>query len=251
MRILITGGRGTLGRLLVPRLQAAGHDVVVTSRSAGGDAPGGAEVRALDFSARELPDGLLDDIDVLIPAATDPMRTKSVDVGGTQRLVEGAARAGVSHVLFLSIVGIDDHPYPYYRAKLAAERIIEAGEVPSTILRATQFHEFLARIFATGPVVMTIRDVAFQVIDGGAVADRMVELVEAGPSGRVDDLGGPEAIDMRELATTWKDATGGGGPIVSLPVWGRSVAAFRAGQHHTPNRATGTPTWAQWLARHA
>src|SRR3712207_7965014 len=73
-----------------------------------------------------------------------PIRTRHVDVEGTERLLGVAGRAGVSHFHFISVVGVDRNPYfPYYRLKLETERIVERSEVPWTILRATQFHGFI------------------------------------------------------------------------------------------------------------
>lgn len=244
MRVMVTGGRGTFGRLLVPRLEAAGHDVVITSRSAPAGARGA--VRRLDLR-HDVEPGLLDDVDAIVHAASDPARTRTVDVAGSARLLAAAGAAGIGHVLYLSIVGVDDHPFPYYRAKVAVEELLDRSPVPHTTWRVTQFHEFLARIFSTGPVVMWSRDVGFQVIDGDEVARRTVELVEAGPVGRAPDLGGPETLSMEHLARTWRAATGTRRPVVRVPAPGAIGRAFREGRHHTANRAEGTRTWDEWL----
>ncbi len=246
MNVLVTGGRGTLGRLLVPRLVAAGHDVIVTSRS-DREPPPGTTLRRLDLTEEAIPPATLDGVDTIVHAASNPARTKSVDIEGTQRLLTAAHDAGVGHVVYLSIVGVDGHPFPYYKAKVAAERLIAEGDVPHTIFRATQFHEFLDRIFKTGPIIAAFRGIEFQVIDGGVVADRLVELIAAGPAGRADDLGGPQGEDMRSMAERWKTATGTRQPLVPLPALGKAARAFKEKRHFTPNRAQGTPTWDDWL----
>lgn len=247
MNVMVTGGRGTLGRLLVPRLVAAGHEVIVTSRS-DRPAPAGTSLRRLDLTEEHVDPAAFDGVDTLVHAASNPARTKSVDVKGTDQLLDAAAAAEVTHLVYLSIVGIDDHPFPYYKAKLAAERLIEQHSTPHTLLRATQFHEFLDRIFSTGPLITVFPGLEFQVIDGGVVADRLVELVAAGPSGRADDIGGPQSESMRDMATSWKRATGSRKPIVRIPVFGKTARAFRERRHHTANRLAGTPTWDEWLA---
>jgi uncharacterized protein YbjT (DUF2867 family) len=246
MRVMITGGRGTLGKLLVPRLQAAGHEVVITSRS-DGHAQTGVELRRLDLAASPIPPGTFDGIDTIVHAASNPGRPSTVDVQGTALLVGTAAHTGVGHLIYPSIVGVDDHPFFYYRAKRAAEQRIEDGEVPHTIVRATQFHEFLARIFSTGPFITVFPGFSFQVIDGGFVADQVVGLVAAGAQGRVPDLGGPRAERMRRMAAKWKAVSGSRRPVVPVPVVGRTARAFRQNKHHTPNRANGTPAWDTWL----
>ncbi len=249
MRVMVTGGRGTLGKLLLPRLLAAGHEVVITSRS---DHPSesGPERRRLDLARPEVTPGIFDGIDTIIHAASNPARPATVDVRGTALLTGAAAQTGVEHLIYPSIVGVDDHPFFYYRAKAAAEQRIEQGRVPHTIVRATQFHEFLDRIFSTGPFITVFPGFSFQVIDGDYVADRLVALVAAGPQGRVADLGGPHPERMRSMAATWKAASRSRRPVVPVPVVGKTAAAFRRNQHHTPNRATGTPTWDTWLERH-
>jgi uncharacterized protein YbjT (DUF2867 family) len=158
----------------------------------------------------------------------------------------------VAHLLYISIVGIDDFPFAYYRAKRAAEGLIEGASVPWTILRATQFHElldqrFLPALFALPLVALVPTDFRFQTVDSGEVADRMVELVEAGPSGRADDVGGPEVLTMGEIASTWKQARGLSRAIVPLPVPGAAAAAFRRGQNTCPDRRYGTITWPDYL----
>lgn len=243
MTTLVTGGTGTLGRLLVPRLETSGQPVIITSRK---DRPGS---RQLDLAKGTGLDAAVSGIDTIVHAATDPARSRKVDVEGTRALLEAAKAAGVGHVLYLSIVGIDDHPFPYYRSKKLAEEVVAASGVPWTILRTTQFHEFLDRIFNTGPVITVFRGIEFQVIDGGVVADRLAELVSLGPSGRADDMGGPRAEPMRDMATSWKKATSCREPIVTIPVVGKSAAAFKARKHHTPNARRDTPTWQQWLDR--
>lgn len=246
MTVMITGGRGTFGKLATPRLLAAGYEVIVTSRS-NRPPPPGTERRILDLSGDHFSERILEGVDTIIHAASNPAHPISVDVRGTTLLVEAAERAGVGHLIYLSIVGVDDHPFPYYRAKAAAESRVEGGSVPSTILRATQFHEFLDRIFRTGPFIAVFPGFEFQVVDGAIVADRVVELVAAGPQGRVADLGGPQAERMRRMATTWKQATGSRQPVIPVPVIGRTARAFRHKRHHSTNHAIGTRTWDAWL----
>ena len=166
--ILVTGGTGSLGRRVVDRLRSAGRDVRVLSRSG---RPG--TVRA-DLLTGEGLDGVVEGIDAIVHCASSPTKTRQTDVEGTERLLRAAGRAGVSHFVFISIVGVDRNPYfPYYRMKLEVERVIESSPVPWTILRATQFHEFVLRIVQLLdriPVMMTPRGFLLQPIDIGEVA---------------------------------------------------------------------------------
>ena len=247
-QVLVTGGRGTLGRLLVPGLQDAGHIVIVSSRRER-TPPEGAELRVLDLSSGTIGEEIFDGIDVVIHAASNAGRSKAVDVTGTELLVGAAERASVGHIIYPSIVGIDDHPFPYYRSKLEAEGLIDAGATPHTILRATQFHQFLDRIFGSfGPIIPVFRGFEWQVIDGSVVADRLVELVATEPQGRVPDIGGPRSEPMHEMAHSWREASGSGKPIMPVPNFGKSRKAFLAKAHHTPNRVEASPTWDDYLA---
>jgi uncharacterized protein YbjT (DUF2867 family) len=195
-------------------------------------------------------------VDTIVHCASTPVRTQQVDVAGTERLLELASAAGVSHLLYISIVGIDDFPFSYYQAKLATERRIEASSVPFTILRATQFHEllderFLPPLFRLPLVALVPTELKFQVIDSGEVARRMVELVAAGASGRVADVGGPEVRTMGELATSWMRARGITRRVLHLPLPGRAAAAFRRGQNTCPDQRYGRITWEDYLAGNA
>ena len=119
--ILVTGGTGSLGSGVVDRLNVAGEDVRVMSRYRRANT-----VRA-DLLTGEGLEEAVEGIGTIIHCASSPLRkTRQVDVEGTRRLLQEAARAGVSHVVFISIVGIDRNPYyPYFRHKLAAERAVD------------------------------------------------------------------------------------------------------------------------------
>lgn len=256
-RTLITGGTGVLGRQLIAPLLAAGHTVRLSSRGArrsGPEFPPEVEWARTSLASGEGLKEAVADVDIVVHAASTPVAAKKVDVEGTGRLLEHAAEAGVSHLLYISIVGIDGFPFPYYEAKLATERVIEAGAVPFTILRATQFHEllderFLPPLFKLPLVAFVPKDLQFQVIDSGEVASRMVELVEAGPSGRVADVGGPSVRTMGELAESWMHTRRMRRKIVNLAVPGRAAAAFREGRNTCPELTYGRITWEQYLER--
>lgn len=244
MTVLVTGGRGVFGSLLTSSLRARGSEVVISSRR---NTPG---VRHLDLTRGSVDPSLFDGISTLVHAATNPARPNTVDVSGTERLLEAARRADLQHFVYLSIVGVDDHPFPYYKAKQRAEQLIESSPVPSTIIRATQFHEFLARIFDTGPVIVRFSGFEFQVIDGATVAARVAAITEAEPMGRVADIGGPESVTMQHMAESWKRVRGSRKPIVTVPLRGKIASSFRERRHFTPNRVEDSPTWDEWLRSH-
>jgi hypothetical protein len=183
---LVTGATGTLGIPTVTRLRAAGHDVRALSRRSGpglttGDLLTGAGIREAVAGA-----------DTVLHLATGP-RGKG-DVEATRTLIDAAAAADVRHVVLISIVGIDDIPLGYYRDKVVIERLVQESGVPHTILRATQFHSFVAAMFTAqrrSPVVLA-PSIPLQPIAVEEIADRLVELAGSPPCGRAADIGGPE-----------------------------------------------------------
>ena len=250
--VLLTGATGMLGRELRPRLLAAGHEVRAASRSPPSD--GDVEWVELDLVDGTGLQEAVAGVDIVVHAASNPRGdSEAVDVRGTERLLAAAADAGVANFLYVSIVGIDEIPYSYYEHKLAAERAVEASPAPSTIVRATQFHPFIASLLdsvARLPVWPLPTGFRLQPIDTGEAAAAIVEHATPEPAGRVSDIGGPEVLTARDLAEAYRDARGLRRPIVRLPLPGDIASAFRAGEATCPDRAVGTTTWAEWLAAH-
>ncbi|MDP3209043.1 MAG: NAD(P)H-binding protein, partial [Rhodoglobus sp.] len=224
--ILVTGGTGSLGRPTADLLNSAGHDVRVLSRT-----PGDGRVPGNLTTGAGLADALAG-IETVLHLATTAGRK---DVAQTRNLVESARSADVTHLVYISIVGVDANPYPYYRAKLACERIIEESGIPFTILRATQFHSFVTGFLKSQrrlPFIFSL-DVPDQPISVDETAQRLVELVASAPAGRVADIGGPEQLPVRSLVNTWQAARGTHKPVWTLPLFGKTIHAFKNGNHMT------------------
>lgn len=250
--VLVTGGTGMLGSVLVPALCNAEHDVRVLSRSPDSGSDERASVVQGDLRDPDSVAPALEGVSTVVHAATSPRRrTRPVDVEGTRHLLERCAAAAVGHFLFPSIVGVDRHPLRYYRAKWEAEQAVEAGPVPWTIARATQFHDLLDAIFgmlARSPVVPYGRGFVFQPVATAEYVDTLVDLVGEGPSGRAPDTGGPEVRPLKDLLGTWLEGRGKRRLTLPVPIRGRTGRAFRQGVHTCPDRAVGAVTWEQHLA---
>ncbi len=249
--ILVTGGTGTLGRVLVARLRERGRVPRVLSRHAGeGRAVGDLETGA---GVPEAVGG----VDAVVHAASRPGH----DVAQTETLLaalraEGAQRAsGVApHLVFVSIVGVDRVPLAYYRDKVEVERLVAASGVPWTVLRATQFHDLLAKLVGTlgrSPVLPVLAGASFQPIDVRDVADRLVDLATGAPAGRAADLGGPQVHSMADLARAWAAATGRRRAVLPVRLPGRLARAVRDGGLIAPEHADGRITFAEFLAGRA
>lgn len=249
---LVTGATGTLGSELTPRLLEAGHDVRAASRSPPDDDRDVEWVR-LDVRDEKAVRNAVTDVDVVVHTASAPRGdSEAVDVNGTRRLVEQAAAAEVENFLYVSIVGVDEIPFSYYDAKVTAEQAVEAGDVPWTILRATQFHSFVDEVLgslARLPVLALPTKMKLQPVSSSEVADAIVDYAEPEPAGRVPDMGGPDVLTAREIATQYREVRGLRRPIVRLPVPGSMVQRFREGKATCPDQTVGTITWRQWLER--
>ena len=253
-RVLVTGGRGILGSQLVPRLQAEGVTVRVSSRRAApADKPAALEWAQADLIETADLAPAVAGVDVIIHAATNAIKdSRAVEEEGTRRLLQAAAQAGVQHVVYVSIIGIEKIPYYYYQAKLAGEQVVKQGGIPWTILRAAQFHDLLD-IAANGlkrlPLWPLPLDLQVQPIDSGETAARLVELALAEPAGRVPDIAGPRVMRLREVVRQWLRATGTRRPVIHLPLPGQVAAGFRKGYNTAPDHAYGKIPWEQWLAQ--
>jgi uncharacterized protein YbjT (DUF2867 family) len=255
--VLVTGGTGTLGRRVVGRLRERGRKARVMSRSG---RPGTIKADLLTGKGIE---AAVRGMGIVIHCASNttthnapnPRKSHQADVGGTQRLLRAAATAGVAHVVFISIVGVERNPFFYYRAKLDAERVVERSPVPWTILRSTQFHDFMLgmiRPLSRFPLVVPApKGFLLQPIEVGEVAERLVELALAAPSGRAPDVAGPEVRTLADLTRAYLEATGRRKRVVEVPLPGRTARAVREGAQVAPAAAWGTVTWEEFLRRTA
>ena len=248
--VLVTGGSGQLGRRVVRALASDGHPVRIVSRSPAPPPLPGAGVVLADLSTGA---GLAEAVagtSAIVHCATDPRRSRTVDVEGTERLLEAARDAGRPHVVYISIVGVDRLPTEYYRSKLAAERSIERSGLPWTVLRTTQFHEFVADLLGRLgrlPVVPAPRGWRLQPIDVAEVARRLADAVAALPAGRLPDLGGPETLPVVDLVRDVLRDSGRRRPVVEVPVPGAFSAAMRAGADLAPGNRSGGCSWREFL----
>jgi uncharacterized protein YbjT (DUF2867 family) len=252
-QILVTGGAGRLGRLVVKHLSQACYPVRGMSRRAnpGEDWPG-AEWKQADLETGAGLPRAVQGMDVVVHLAAKG--TWQVDVEGTRRLLDAAREAGVSHVVFISIVGIDKVQYAAGKAKLACEDLVEHSGIPWSILRATQLQygiDLMLRMLTKLPLVALLpTDWPLQPVAEEEVAQRLVEIVQAGPSGRLPDMGGPQVYTSGELARIWLRQRGMHRVIIPLFLPGKMARALRQGGNTCPQQATGTVSWEAWLQQH-
>lgn len=254
---LVTGGTGTLGGLVVPRLRDAGYDVRVLSRSSRKPQPG-IEYVTGDLDTGEGVEAAVEGVEIIVHLAG----SNKGDGEKTLNLVRAAARAGTPHLVYISVVGADRVPvesavdramFGYFASKRAAERVVADSGLPWTMLRATQFHTIIlmvARAMAKLPVIPLPAGFRFQPVDADEVAARLVELALAAPAGLVPDIAGPRIYTTDELIHSYLRAAGQHRAI--LPIWlpGKAARTVKGGANLSLDRAVGRHTWEEFLADH-
>jgi uncharacterized protein YbjT (DUF2867 family) len=254
--ILITGGTGTLGSALVPRLLDAGQTVRILSRSAHPNSDG------VDYVVGDLEtgagiDAAVADADIIVHGAG----SAKGDAAKAETLVAALQRAGTArHLLYISVVGADTTPVVsridrstlgYFEAKRKAEISVASSGIPFTTLRATQFHSFFVAIAELGlklPFVPSFAGFRFQPVDVRDVAERLAELTLMEPAGLVDEIGGPAVYPMEDLLRDYLRAIGRRRLVVPVRIPGAAAKAQRAGANLTPDHARGKRTWEEFLA---
>lgn len=254
-KILVTGGTGTLGRLLVPRLLAAGREVRILSRT-DQKASDGIDYVAGDLATGEGVEAAVAGVHTVVHLAG----TAKGDEDKARNLVTAAKCAGVQHLVYISVVGADRIPivsgldramFGYFAAKLAAERIVAESGIPWTTLRATQFHDLFlttATQMAKLPVIPVPSGVHFQPVDADEVAARLAELTLGEPAGLVADIAGPRVYPMADLIRGYLQACGKRRLMIPMRVPGKAAAALRSGANLSLEPAVGHRTWESFLA---
>jgi uncharacterized protein YbjT (DUF2867 family) len=245
---LATGATGTLGRSVVSAAVASGHRVCALSRREQRD--DAVNWRRGDLLANEHLDDAVDGVEVILHCATQPTGDK--DVRSAQNLLAAARRAGINHLVYVSIVGVDRIPLPYYRTKLRVERVLSSSGVGHTVLRVTQFHDLVVTIFAAQrylPALLALRGVDFQPIDNHDVASRLVELIAEPPAERAPDIGGPEILSHADLGRAYLRSRVSRRPVIAVPVPGKIAAGYRSGAHLAPQNRVGCIRFEDYLRR--
>lgn len=252
--VLLFGGTGHLGRDVTRALLPTGVSLCIASRRA---RPVETDPRLCWTQADLLTGrGVAESVrghEAILFCAGAPEKHAAVEILGLRRLLGAAREAAVGHLVFVSIVGIDHLPVPYYRTKLGAEQLIRESGVPFTILRATQFHYF-ADLLLSGlvrvPFVLPVpKGFCVQPVATEDVAARLVRCLSEGPRGLLRDFCGPEIFTLPEAAALWQQARGLCKPVVPIPIPGKLGAAFRKGHNANPAGELGVLRWSDWLAR--
>jgi uncharacterized protein YbjT (DUF2867 family) len=221
LKIVVIGGTGLIGSKTVAILRQGHHEVVAASPQSGVNTVTGEGLKAVMAGARAV-------IDLAnSPSFEDNAVLEFFETSGRNLLAVGAA-AGVRHHVALSIVGIDRTDNGYFRAKVAQERLIGASRIPYTIIRATQFLEFLGGIADSSAdgIMVRLPPSPFQPIAADDVAAIVAEVAVAPPRNCIVEIAGPERAPFNEIVARYLKAVGDPREVVSDPgarYWGGRI----------------------------
>lgn len=253
--ILVTGATGNLGSNVVRQLLDRGQNVRAYARQPRPSIPASVPLYQGDISVGSTLDEATRGVDVIIHCASLFQEGYATDLQGSRHLIEAAKANGTPHLVYVSIVGIDRSPFSYFQAKLAVEQMIEQSGLPYSILRVTQFHDFVLSTITSAvdeqTATITIpAETRFQSIDVSEVATALVALAEQPASGRVSDIGGPEVLTLEEMAESYLRVSHqhyvvrSEGPE-TFP--GEYNDELRSDAKLVPDRAVGHITWESFL----
>ncbi len=243
MRIAIVGATGRIGHRAVRVAVDRGHEAVPLSRSQGVDAFTGEGLDAALVGVDAV-------IDVTNTAVRDPAQTVAFFRAATANLLAAEERAGVGHHVLLSIVGIHRiDGNAHYLGKRAQEKLVANAAVPSTIVAATQFHDFPLMVagWTRDGDTVALPPLLMQPIAPDDVAELLVDIATAPPAGRVQ-IAGPRTEDMIDMAR--RSFAARGETIDLVPTWG---GVFDTGMAGTvllpdPDARLAPTTFDEWLA---
>ena len=242
MKIAVIGGTGLIGSQVVKNLNAAGHDAVPHSQSTGVDVISGVGV-----------DEAVAGADVVVNLTNSPTFDEASPAffqTSMDNLVASAKKGGVGHFVILSIVGVDQVPeLDYYRAKVLQEKILAPGPIPYSIVRATQFMEFMDAVLSWTADADNVRLPAtpIQPIASKDVAKVVAEVAAGAPLNGVRNIAGPEIFSLDELGRITLSRKGDNRTVVTDPTAG--MFAVVKGEALTDKDARLAPTrYADWLS---
>src|SRR6516165_994855 len=247
MKIVVIGGSGLIGSKVVNKLREHGHEAVSASPSSGVNTLTGEGLAEV-----------LKGTQVVVDVSNSPSFADAAALEffqtSTRNLLAAEAAAGVGHHVALSVVGADRLPDSgYLRAKVAQERLIKGGKVPYTIVRATQFFEFLGAIAGSGADGGAVRvpDAPMQPLAADDVAAALADVAVAPPANATLELAGPEAQSMAAFVRRALAASGDTRTVVADPQ-ARYFGAALDARGLTPDGANpriGPTRFEEWLRR--
>ncbi|MFD4791117.1 SDR family oxidoreductase [Streptomyces sp. NPDC058459] len=247
MKIVVAGATGTLGKHVADAVRTAGHEAVAISRASGSDLVTGSGLTETLRGADAV-------IDASATSSTSARKSVAFFTTVTRNLLAAEREAGVPHHVAISIIGAARINANYYAGKAAQEEILRSYSGGWSMLRTSQFHEFVRQILTAGKVgpVQVVPKMLSQPVAAREVAGELVTLATGRPQGLVPDFAGPRRELMADLVRRYLATTGVSRPVLQVPLPGAFGRGMRDGTLlPEPGTRAGRQTFGAWLADQA
>ena len=244
-KILITGGTGTLGRVLSELLTLKGIEHTIASRH---NPDSQRNWVHLDLLKNTGVATAIDGQEVIFHLAHDLKKENEC----TKNLLDNLRNKSNTQLIYISIVGVDNIPIGYYKQKRQSEKMIIESGIPYSILRSTQFHDFVDKTLTQimkFPVFFLPKKMLLQPIQTEVTAKNLAMLLTQGPTGRIDSIGGKQRYTLSELLKLWQKATNNHSFAFNLPLFGKFGKALNEGKLTCEKNASEGLSWEEWLKR--
>ncbi|QOI95953.1 MAG: NAD(P)H-binding protein [Flammeovirgaceae bacterium] len=252
-QILVTGGTGKLGTVLVAQLLKNNFRFEVLTSKKTESAPPSFSLVYGNLVNGEGLENALRGVELIIHCASNFFDHESIDVAGTQKLIDNLDRASVNLLIYVSIVGVNKIPLPYYKSKRKAELIIQQSGFPYLILRFTQFHDFVLHLLdgfeqqSTALPYFEIPDkLQFQSISMDDATATILSTIKSTHKGIIE-TGGPEILPLNKMAETYLLFKRNHKKLKTFEATDELHKAFTGGKNLTANKLTGGITWEMFL----
>jgi uncharacterized protein YbjT (DUF2867 family) len=247
MKIVVIGGSGLIGKKLIPILRGWGHEAVSASPSSGVNTITGEGLAEALAGADVV-------VDVTNSPSFEDQAVREFFETSTSNILAAEQATGVKHHVALSVVGADRFPDSgYMRAKVGQEELIKASDVPYSILRATQFFEFLGAIAGPGGDTVRLSDAPIQPLAADDVAAALADVAVSEPAGGLLEVAGPESLSIAAFVGKALAASGDTRNVVADPearYFGAALDALGLKPRGT-NPRIATTRFDTWLHRSA
>ncbi len=251
--LLVTGGSGTLGSAIIRlALEEGRYEVSTISTDPGKHSfPENCTVFKSDLVTGEGLKEALNGVQLIIHCASSVNDAQHVDYDGTANLLEALDKSTMENLVYVSIVGIDHTDHPYYMMKLKVEQLISGSNIPYSIIRATQFHEyvvaFIKSLNATDQEINVPSGLKFQTIAVPELAERLLGMLSAKATGSVTTVGGPEIMGLEDMTSEYLNSIGSHQRLHLIDASQPREFRFRTGANLVPDAKYGQITWASFL----
>lgn len=244
--ILITGGTGLLGKMVCQILDRKGVSYQIATHQK----PGPINSVFMDLRTGEGMDQAIEYKNIILHLASDKTHPDH-DVQGTALLLRSIhMKRKAPHFIYISIVGVEQLALPYFKQKAKVEQLVTQSGLPFSIIKATQFHEYidhlLSSFFRFGLGLLP-KKVLVQPVSVAIIAEALVALCFNNPTFQGQLLGGPEVLNIEELATVWLKAQKKSNKYVSFSLWGDTGKKLKAGVLTCPKNMQAGLSWSSWL----